>query len=351
MPPANHLQQAKILIRAGKLPEARKLLRRILEQDPQNYVAWLLLARATLSDRAALGYVRQAQVIRPNSKLVKSELRRLDQQNGIVYRPSRLPSYLLLSCILALLIVVIIWFAPLGLQRVAAMRDNEVASTPVQVVITPLAVSSQIEATAELQPTLQPTPTARPLHRQKNSEIPPPEMLATVRDNKATQAGDRASDEVQSSPQAPAVIQANTVDMSVQSAETSSLRPTGVGPDDRWIDVNLTNQTLVAYEGDMPIFNSLISSGLWNTPTVVGQFRTVMKYESQDMNGYLLGYDYYLEDVPYVMYFFEDYAIHGTYWHNNFGTPMSHGCVNMNPADAGWLYNWAPVGTTVYIHH
>ena len=75
-----------------------------------------------------------------------------------------------------------------------------------------------------------------------------------------------------------------------------------------------------------------------------------MKYESQDMTGYHLGYNYELEDVPHVMYFFEDYALHGAYWHNNFGVPMSHGCVNVNPVDAGWLFNWAPIGTTVNIH-
>ena len=68
------------------------------------------------------------------------------------------------------------------------------------------------------------------------------------------------------------------------------------------------------------------------------------------MNGYLLGYDYYLEDVPYVMYFYGDYAIHGTYWHSNFGYPMSHGCVNTSPWDASWLFSWAPLGTTVNIH-
>jgi lipoprotein-anchoring transpeptidase ErfK/SrfK len=69
------------------------------------------------------------------------------------------------------------------------------------------------------------------------------------------------------------------------------------------------------------------------------------------MTGYHLGYNYDLKDVPYVMYFFEDYAIHGAYWHNNFGTPMSHGCVNMNVPDAEWLYNWAPLGTLVSVHN
>lgn len=351
MPPVNPLQQAKIFIRAGRLPEARKLLRRVVAQDPQNYVAWLLLARAASSKRAALGYVRQAQAIRPDSQLVSKELRRLDQQKDITYQPSRLQSYLFFGSALIVLLILIVWLAPLGLQHVAALRDMETAPTPVQMVITPLAVSSQIEATPEPQPTLLPTPTARPLHRQKNSEVPPPEMLASVRDNKATQGSVQDEEELPLEVQPPSEVQDEPLEINEQPAAPNSIRPNGVGPAERWIDVNLTQQTLVAYEGDAPIFNSLISSGMWDTPTVVGQFRTVMKYESQDMNGYLLGYDYFLEDVPYVMYFFEDYAIHGAYWHNNFGTPMSHGCVNMNPADAGWLFNWAPVGTTVSIHH
>jgi lipoprotein-anchoring transpeptidase ErfK/SrfK len=128
-----------------------------------------------------------------------------------------------------------------------------------------------------------------------------------------------------------------------------SPRPPGVAEGERWINVNLSTQTLVAYEGDVPVFETLVSSGLPQWPTVTGQFRTYAKYESQTMNGYLLGYDYYLPDVPYVMYFYNDYAIHGTYWHSNFGTPMSHGCVNVSTPDAGWLFGWAPMGTVVNV--
>jgi lipoprotein-anchoring transpeptidase ErfK/SrfK len=62
------------------------------------------------------------------------------------------------------------------------------------------------------------------------------------------------------------------------------------------------------------------------------------------------GPGYYLPDVPYTMYFYKDYGIHGTYWHNNFGTPMSHGCVNMVTAEAGWLYNWSHLGIVVVVH-
>ena len=69
------------------------------------------------------------------------------------------------------------------------------------------------------------------------------------------------------------------------------------------------------------------------------------------MNGYRLGYDYYLPNVPYVQYFYRDYAIHGTYWHNNFGTPMSHGCVNLTIPDSQWIFNWASNGTVVNVHY
>ena len=128
-------------------------------------------------------------------------------------------------------------------------------------------------------------------------------------------------------------------------------RPLGVGANERWIDVNLSTQTLTAFEGDTLVFTSIISSGTANHRTVTGQFRIWLKYESQTMDGRRLGYDYYVENVPYVMYFYNDYAIHGAYWHDNFGTPMSHGCVNMNVADSEWLYNWAGIGTLVNVHY
>jgi LysM repeat protein len=120
---------------------------------------------------------------------------------------------------------------------------------------------------------------------------------------------------------------------------------------ERWIDVDLTAQRLTAYEENQPVYSTLISSGTWQYPTVMGLFQVYLRYESQTMNGYRLGYDYYLPNVPYVMYFYRDYAIHGTYWHNNFGTPMSHGCVNTPTPDAMWLYHWSGYGTPVYVHY
>jgi lipoprotein-anchoring transpeptidase ErfK/SrfK len=115
----------------------------------------------------------------------------------------------------------------------------------------------------------------------------------------------------------------------------------------RWIDVDLTNQSVYAYEGDVVVNSFIVSTGTWLTPTVTGQYKIYVKYRSTKMSGP----GYYLPDVPYVMYFYKGYGLHGTYWHNNFGTPMSHGCVNLRTDDAAWIYNWASVGTLVNVHY
>jgi len=114
----------------------------------------------------------------------------------------------------------------------------------------------------------------------------------------------------------------------------------------KWIDVNVRTQTLSAYEGDQLIFTTKVSTGLPRTPTVLGRFAIRTKLRAQTM----VGPGYYLPNVPYVMYFYRGYAIHGTYWHNNFGRPMSHGCINMRTSEAQWLYEWASIGTPVVTH-
>ncbi len=114
-----------------------------------------------------------------------------------------------------------------------------------------------------------------------------------------------------------------------------------------WIDVDLSDQRMYAYEGDTLVNSFIVSTGTWQTPTVTGEFKVWIKLRSSDMSGP----GYYLPDVPFVMYFYKDYGIHGTYWHNNFGTPMSHGCVNLTIADAEWIYNFSSVGTVVNVHY
>lgn len=115
----------------------------------------------------------------------------------------------------------------------------------------------------------------------------------------------------------------------------------------RWIEVNLSNQTLTAWQGDMAVLHTSVSTGTYRTPTVTGRYSINTKLSSQRMTG--PGYD--LPGVPWVMYFYGGYAIHGTYWHNNFGTPMSHGCVNMRTGEAEMLFAWADYGTEVYVHY
>lgn len=114
----------------------------------------------------------------------------------------------------------------------------------------------------------------------------------------------------------------------------------------RWIDIDLSEQTLRAYDGTQLQATFLVSTGIDKYPTETGQYRIDVKWPYSDMRGD----DYFLPDVPYSMYYYGDFSIHGTYWHHNFGTPMSHGCVNMDTNDAEWLFNWASVGTLVNIH-
>ncbi|HEY8598111.1 MAG TPA: L,D-transpeptidase [Thermomicrobiales bacterium] len=122
----------------------------------------------------------------------------------------------------------------------------------------------------------------------------------------------------------------------------------------RWIEVNISEQRLTAYEGDLPIVTTLIRSGKegWNTPT--GTFRTFRKVVSDDMT---LGDPsdpdyYYTPNVPWVMYFLDGgFALHGAVWDDMWGTPTSHGCVNIPVDIAAYLYDWAPLGILVWIHH
>jgi LysM repeat protein len=113
------------------------------------------------------------------------------------------------------------------------------------------------------------------------------------------------------------------------------------------IVVDLSEQSVYVYQDGVLLRQFLVSTGLPATPTVQGNFTIQRKYLSTRMTGP----DYDLPGVPYPMYFYQGYALHGTYWHSNFGHPMSHGCVNMRTADAEWLYQFAPVGTAVRVQY
>jgi hypothetical protein len=119
----------------------------------------------------------------------------------------------------------------------------------------------------------------------------------------------------------------------------------------RWIEVNLYEQTLAVYQDRQMVFATLIASGLGPFYTYPGIFKIKEKDEETRMRWLTdPNHAYNLESVPWTMYFDEDRALHGAYWRANLGYPQSHGCVNMSVGDAHWLYNWARMGDIVYVY-
>lgn len=132
-------------------------------------------------------------------------------------------------------------------------------------------------------------------------------------------------------------------------------RPADVGPTELWVAIDLFEQTAVAYEGDRMVFATLISSGLPQWSTNEGLFKMGVRAVSTPMTGASGQADFYfIENVPWVMYFDNDIALHGTYWHDAFGYRQSHGCVNLSIMDSWWIYRWsekAPNGAAwVYVY-
>lgn len=113
----------------------------------------------------------------------------------------------------------------------------------------------------------------------------------------------------------------------------------------RAIVVSVAEQRIYAYENGQLVRSHLVSTGRPETPTVLGDYKVYVKYVADDMSGP----GYFLPQVPYTMYFYSGYAIHGTYWHNSFGRRMSHGCVNLPTAEAKWFFDFASVGTPVRV--
>jgi hypothetical protein len=138
----------------------------------------------------------------------------------------------------------------------------------------------------------------------------------------------------------------------VARVDPHSAPPKGV-TGSRWIEVNLFEQTISVYDNNRLVFATLVSTGVdpfWTRP---GVFHIYVKKPAETMSGATEADRsdyYYLEDVPWTMYFDETRALHGEYWHTMLGYQMSHGCVNLSVGDAHWLYDWANVGDTVYVY-
>ena len=294
------LQQGIAAANAGRRREARRYLSMVLDEDACNETAWLWLAWLARDPHHTLIYLNQVLTINPENRQAQAALEWIRQKlNANTATPSqtvkRWPASIWTwGLMLAFLSVVLVGLLLVGIVVVTTGREvwaqALASSTP----------TSTLTATA----TFTPTPTAT------STSTPTPTPTATAT----------------STP---------------MPTPTPTITPTP--QPERWIDINLTTQTLVAYGDEgRPVFSTLISSGKAGTPTVPGSFRIWVKIRLDKMEGGSRAKgDYYrLENVPYIMYYYKAYALHGTYWHMNFGQPMSHGCVNLRTEDAEWLFNW-----------
>ena len=140
-------------------------------------------------------------------------------------------------------------------------------------------------------------------------------------------------------------VNQSKITQTVRRAKSHKIKTARARGKGRWIEVNLAKQRLIAWENGRVAYSTRISSGKAGTPTRRGVFAIQRKYAAKTMRGR----GYVAPNVPYTMFYSGGYAIHGAYWHNRFGTRVSHGCVNLPVGVSRRIYNWAPVGTKVVI--
>ena len=367
------IQAVQEALKAGRQQEARALLQEVVRAEPDNYRAWLLLAAVAPSPRASLDYVARAERLNPGDptiararawaegRLENATVMEAPATETAAPTPPPAPAAPVAATggrrrLRQLLLGVVLLTVFLAAAAFVWLRQDTnnsgeatpgVASVREEVTPTPAGYRGYFaprNVTAEGEVTPAPTASASSQERVQIAAKP----VTTREDGAARPTWTLTPSPTVTPSPTPTVI---PTFVSNNTSPQAVLRPAGVGPNERWIDVNLSTQKLVAYEGNTPVYDSLVSSGTYNYPTVTGQFRIWLRFRSQTMDGRRLGYDYYLENVPYVMYFYEDYALHGTFWHNNFGTPMSHGCVNLPTPVAEWIFNWSEMGTVVSVHY
>jgi lipoprotein-anchoring transpeptidase ErfK/SrfK len=319
------LKNAKEALKKGDLQEARRLALKAVRQAPDHEEPWLYLASVS-SPRASISYIKKALAVNPDSKQAKKgmhwAIQRFRQyERGKKPKKVQLPVFIadkpltihspsLISWSTAILIIIAVVVTWLWTPEFSFALPSSQSSPE----ITIAAGEYVRKVTYTPTPTNTPTPTPTP------TNTPTPTITPTPKPS--------------------------PVPNTYPSYRKASLPP-GVYPNERWIDVNLSTQRLYAYDGHDLIKTFVVSTGLPGTPTVTGRFRVYIKYTSTLM----AGPGYYLPNVPWTMYFYNGYGIHGTYWHNNFGVPMSHGCVNMRNEDAEWLFYFSRIGTLINIHY
>lgn len=297
----------------GHWAAARRYFIRVLRMDPNNEEALLWQAGLANDPRESIAYLQQVLRINPNNKRAQAGLawarQRMQktQQVAVERRRRTVLSYLWPILLIGLLLLCIVE----GTFNV--MSNNGLRGfifPPTRTPTATLTPTCTLTLTPTATPTATSTPTATPTATPTNTATPTPTATTTL---------------------------------TPSPSPTYTSSPTAIPPTpqpvrgEKWIEVDLSTQTLIAYEGEVEVFRTTVSTGTSRTPTVTGRFRIYRKLLSQTM----VGPDYVQPNVPYVMYFYGAYSLHGTYWHNDFGRPRSHGCVNLRVQDAKWLFEWS----------
>jgi hypothetical protein len=318
------LSAAKQALRAGDKWTARQHAREAVRFNPHSEKAWLILAGVS-EPRAGLAYAARALEVNPRSQNARRAIRYLvrilpAQDRKEALREASIPEGLVPDMLPTVkitrrrLLPMRVFMASLVLTGAVGLYFGRKPAAALQ----PQTVNVPVEK-ATMTPT--PTPTSTP------TPTPTPTPTITLTPT-------------------PTATPTATPTKRVSYLSSYSVSMEDIYAEGRWIEVDISEQRVSAYEGEERVNSFTVSTGTAAHPTVLGQYRVYVKYYATDMSGP----GYYLPDVPYTMYFYSGYALHGTYWHSNFGTPMSHGCVNLRTPDSEWLFNFASVGTLVYVH-
>ncbi|NMB60900.1 MAG: L,D-transpeptidase family protein [Chloroflexi bacterium] len=327
------LEKAKSALKAGDKNTAREWAQKALKGLPDNEELYLILA-AVSTPKESMIYLTKALELNPQNKKARDGLRwaiekgkeeesqkkqnrAQEDTTKLKTRAKQTPSGSLKktkkkekkhsspwAIILFILLVTggLAWFAWYGMPIFYNSHTSLKDPRPQGVVIKPT-----------LTPTVTPTPTFTPTPIPTSTPVP----TATVDKSYVSYF-------------------AHSWDIPDQVSGTNSF----------WVEVDLSEQMVYTYRGDTFLASFLVSTGTSSHPTVKGTYKIYAMYPTYTM----IGPGYHLPDVPYSMFFYKGYSLHGTYWHSNFGTPMSHGCVNMRTEDAAWVYQNASIGTYVFVH-
>jgi len=368
------IAKAREALRRGDKPSAWKMGEQAALLAPEMEDAWLILAASDPDPQEALAYAQKALEINPSStraqrgvEWAQDQLRKTQVTHEAAVSFARIvpipetPQFkptsgnrnlIYAASFFGLLICAVLAFAAYSavthlafasiLNHVAVpTQENHWAQVQVaKALATPIGGNAFAQAAS----------TSTPRSATKVPATSAPEEALTSASTEVPTEAPAATPEIAETPgtMAMQIVEDTPTSEYVAPAPSAPLPDIAKsGSSTRWIDVDLTHQSVYAYEGDTMVNSFLVTTGTWQYPTVTGQYNIYVKYRYADMHGP----GYFLPDVPYVMYFYKSYGLHGTYWHHNFGTPMSHGCVNLQTDDAAWLFNWASIGTLVNVHY